>query len=174
MANLPIAAGIVRPLGSIASNAGQKVALSATSAQTAAPVAANMVFLKSDIAGYRDGDGYLRIGICGGQYRAHRLAWLYMTGKWPIDQIDHKNAVKNDNRWKNLREATCAINNQNKRKALRNNRTGFLGVSRNGKGFIAQIKINEKRRNLGTYPTPELAHEAYLKAKRELHAGCTL
>ena len=50
MANLPIAAGIVRPLGSIASNAGQKVALSATSAQTAAPVAANMVFLKSDIA----------------------------------------------------------------------------------------------------------------------------
>ncbi len=127
-----------------------------------------------DIAGYRDGDGYLRIGICGGQYRAHRLAWLYMTGKWPIDQIDHKNAVKNDNRWKNLREATCAINNQNKRKALRNNRTGFLGVSRNGKGFIAQIKINEKRRNLGTYPTPELAHEAYLKAKRELHAGCTL
>ena len=57
------------------------------------------------------------------------------------------------------------------RKAHSNNKTGFLGVRPVGEGFQAAIKINKKIRSLGVYATPELAYEAYLKAKRELHPG---
>jgi hypothetical protein len=51
--------------------------------------------------------------IDGKQQRVHRLIWLYMTGEWPKDQIDHINNVKHDNRWKNLREADNQLNHYN-------------------------------------------------------------
>ena len=44
--------------------------------------------------GYKSADGYIRLGICGKYFPAHRLAWLYMTGKWPEKLIDHINNVK--------------------------------------------------------------------------------
>src|SRR3990172_5360433 len=57
---------------------------------------------------------------CGDRiYMAHRLAFLYMTGEFPRDQIDHINGVRHDNRWGNLREVTQRLNNQNIRKAKR-------------------------------------------------------
>ncbi|SRR5229473_5448021 len=126
-----------------------------------------------DIAGYNS-EGCIKIMINGDNYYAHRLAWRYMTGEWPSALIDHCNTIRNDNRWKNLREATYAINNQNQRKAHKNNNTGLLGVRRSGKFFQAEIKLHKKSHYLGTFTTPELAYEAYLKAKRDLHPGCTL
>src|SRR5229473_2986941 len=123
-----------------------------------------------DTAGSINDGGYIKISICDVKYQAHRLAWLYMTGEWPEYQIDHRNGIRNDNRWKNLREATHSINTQNLHKARSDNKIGLLGVSRSGKKFIALIQINKKQIYLGTYLTQELAHSAYLKAKRELHA----
>jgi len=45
------------------------------------------------------------------------------------------------------------------------NTTGFQGVHKNKKRFSAQLHRNGKTAHLGTFDTPEEAHEAYLKAK---------
>lgn len=123
--------------------------------------------------------GYVRIGIDWKRYMAHRLAWFYMTGEWPADEIDHKNGIRSDNKWTNLREATTKINRQNLHWPRRRNKVGLLGVSpnTNGRGekpFSAFIKYDGKVHNLGNYRTAQEAHTAYLEAKREHHEGCTI
>lgn len=118
--------------------------------------------------------GYWRISLQGRVYQAHRLAWFYVTGKWTAVHIDHRNTVRSDCRWRNLREATRKGNNQNLRTAQRNNTTGFLGVSRDRDRFRATIMFDRKRVNLGSFSTPEEAHAAYVKAKRKHHPTCTI
>jgi citrate synthase len=56
-------------------------------------------------AGCIDHYGYIMMSIHGKRYKAHRLAWLYMTGAWPTNQIDHKFNNRSDNRFSELREA---------------------------------------------------------------------
>lgn len=118
--------------------------------------------------------GYIYIRIMGHTYRAHRLAWLYVTDKWPADQIDHENGLRQDNRWANLREATHPENQQNQRKAQRNNKSGYLGVSAHGKRWQATITFKKVQFHIGTFDTAELAHAAYVLAKRSLHPMGTL
>ena len=120
--------------------------------------------------------GYVRICVAGHMYQAHRLAWLYVHGEWPVDQIDHINGEKIDNHIANLREATASENGGNQRKAASNNKAGLLGVSwyKQRKKFKAQIKLNGKTKHLGMFSTSEQAHQAYLVAKRELHPFCTI
>lgn len=60
-------------------------------------------------------------------YKSHRVIWLWMTGAWPKDQIDHINRDAADNRWKNLREGTPLINRANS-SVSRNNTSGTTGV----------------------------------------------
>lgn len=115
--------------------------------------------------------GYVMIGIGGRLYRAHRLAWLYMTGEWPSERLDHKNRIRSDNRFCNLREVTNAKNMQNVATPHADNATGFLGVSRHGSGFRAQIMSEGRYVSLGTFRTAELASQAYWRAKEMLHAG---
>lgn len=97
-----------------------------------------------------------------------------MTGGWPTNEIDHKNGVKDDNRFGNLRQATHLLNQQNQRKAQRKNKAGLLGVCAKRNGFMASIKVNGKNKWLGSFSTPELAHAAYVAAKRKFHEGCTI
>lgn len=128
-----------------------------------------------DIAGTLDGNGYIAIRIDYKQYPAHRLAFLYMTGKWPENDTDHADGVRSNNKWTNLRDATRSQNCENQKKAHINNKSsGLLGAYPNGKGFYAMIQIKGKRKYIGTFETKELAHEAYLNAKRELHEFNTL
>ena len=119
-------------------------------------------------------DGYRVIRINGKLVRAHRLAFLYMTGSWPKHHIDHINGDRSDNRWINLREVDFQTNNENQRKAKSNSKSGILGVMRHQGRWMAQIQVDGKSKYIGMYGTPEEAHEAYLKAKRELHQGCTI
>ena len=127
-----------------------------------------------DVAGNNDKYGYWQIQVDGKCYFAHRLAWLYVYGVWPENHIDHIDGIKNNNRIVNLRDVTCLVNSQNQRNAHCINRVGMLGVEKHGGKFRARIRINGELKLLGTYSTPEAAHEVYLVAKRELHLGCTI
>ena len=50
------------------------------------------------IAGSVDKDGYVIITLNSKKYRAHRLIWFYVYGKWPVNEIDHINRIPSDNR----------------------------------------------------------------------------
>ena len=119
-------------------------------------------------AGTSNGSPYNRIVISGRTYLSHRIAWLYMTGDWPKGQIDHANMDKRDNRWDNLREATCAQNSCNVG-ARSTNTTGLKGVTKTRSGFCSYIGIDNKNIYLGTFKTPEEAFNAYVLAGKKLH-----
>lgn len=67
-----------------------------------------------DVAGRITQQGRRQIRIASGFFYASRLAFLYMTGKWPKDQVDHINRIKDDDRWENLREANQSQNSYNR------------------------------------------------------------
>ncbi len=122
-----------------------------------------------------DNEGYVKIHINGIPYRAHRLAWLYMTGFLPKQQIDHIDGNRSNNKWPNLRDVPHIVNVQNRRKAQRNNKsTGLIGVSLMGNKYLARIGFGGRRIRIGLFPTEEEAYEAYLEYKRRLHIGCTI
>src|ERR1700741_188672 len=126
-------------------------------------------------AGYENKKGYIMVGVDGRCYRAHRLAWLYVTGSWPVNRIDHRDTRRSNNAWRNLREATGAENQQN-RKSGSKSKSGLLGVGWDGrkKKWKAAIQVNNVSTHLGRFKTPEEAHAAYVAAKRKLHPFNTL
>lgn len=134
---------------------------------------ANAIY-KGKKAGTVRAGGYLGIRIDGICRSVHRLAWLYMQGESPDCDIDHIDGVKTNNKWNNLRLATRSQNMQNMKKAHRDSETGYLGIEKKRDKYMARICTNGERKNLGTYDTPEEAHEVYLKAKRKYHKGCTI
>lgn len=124
------------------------------------------------VAGSKHAKGYITVSLDRRFYRAHRLAWFYMTGRWPNAQIDHINGIRDDNRWCNLRDVSAETNQRNRTGVNRNNKIGLPGVSwaKRG-GWFARIWVDGGSKFLGYYPTPEDAHKAYLVAKRELHGN---
>jgi hypothetical protein len=97
--------------------------------------------------------GYCKVSIFDRSYSIHRIAWLHETGEWPSAEIDHINRDPGDNRWINLRLATRVENMRNAKD--RSNKSGFKGVYRNGKRWIAQINLNGRPTHLGRFLTPE-------------------
>jgi hypothetical protein len=96
--------------------------------------------------------GYIGIKIDHREYKAHRLAWFYMTQEWPPDQVDHKDRNRANNRWTNLRLATNKQNHENL-PVLRTNKSGVPGVrwdARRGKWF-SFIRSNGRMKNLGRF-----------------------
>ena len=118
--------------------------------------------------------GYRYVIIERTLYQAHRLAFVLNTGSWPLHTVDHINGNKLDNTWSNLRDVPLDVNKQNMRKATSLSSTGFLGVERSRDKYRARIRVAGVMMSIGTYTTPEAAHEAYIKAKRKLHTGNTL
>ena len=118
-----------------------------------------------DVAGCIVSRGH-RIIVTGGKhYRANRLAWLYMTGKWPKLEINFINHNPSDTRWANLREMTPS---QRRRRARRTNKLGVKGVWKTQTGrYVAEIKGAGKRTYIGVFDSIEEAGAAYAKvAKR--------
>lgn len=121
-------------------------------------------------------DGYVRSKFFKKRVLIHRMIWLYVTGDWPTYTIDHIDGNKSNNRFSNLRDVSVYKNMQNLRKSSKKSSTGLLGVchyKRTNK-YIATITYDGKRIHLGYFTTPNLAHEAYLTAKRRLHSTCTI
>ena len=118
--------------------------------------------------------GYRHIMIDGKDYSEGRLAWFYMTGKWPVEEIDHRNNKRDENWFDNLREATREQNNRNAR-FKNTNVTGYKGVAFTPKNcksrpYSAHVMANGKKHFLGYFATPEEAHKAYCKEARKHHA----
>ena len=115
--------------------------------------------------------GYVIVGIDGRNYLAHCLAFIFMTGALPPDDIDHINGRKDDNRWVNLRPATRSQNNGNSR-LRKDNTSGLKGVSFNKtrQRWVAQIGINGRQTHLGRFANRAQAHAAYVDAAQR-HFG---
>jgi hypothetical protein len=125
---------------------------------------------KGSIAGVvKAGDGSHQIKIDQRGYLAHRLAWLYVHGYWPSNDIDHINGIRDDNRIANLREATRRENLQNTRRRRTNKwGKGVTHVSR--QSWQARIRVGSARLHLGPFDTPdEEAHRAYCEAAVAYH-----
>jgi len=118
-------------------------------------------------AGSATREGYLTIRIDKKLHKAHRLAWLYVYGLHPKNQIDHINQSKSDNRICNLRSVSNKQNLEN-RGAQKNNTSGYKGVSFSRGLWQAQICSNGKRTNLGRFYTAYDAHLKYEDAAKKL------
>ncbi len=110
------------------------------------------LFMGMEEAGTKQGDGYRVVEIDNITYSEHRLVWVYVTGLWPTDQIDHINKIRQDNRFCNLREVNNSENQKNTT-LRKNNNSGIMGVhvrSDNGK-WSARINNNGSRFVLGCF-----------------------
>ena len=101
------------------------------------------------------------IVVKGKAYLSSRLAWFYMTGKWPDLYLDHKNRITIDDSWKNLRLATGEQNNANA-KIRSHNRVGLKGVQKHRLRWRALIGSGKSRVVIGSFDCPAAAHFAYV------------
>lgn len=107
--------------------------------------------------------GYLKAMVLGKYVKLHRLAWFYMNGVWPQQEIDHRNRVKDDNRIDNLRDVGTSTNCSNQTGARRNNLVGIQGVHKIKKTgrYRAACSINSVKHHLGVFATAVEAGIAY-------------
>ncbi|HEV2225081.1 MAG TPA: HNH endonuclease signature motif containing protein [Candidatus Acidoferrales bacterium] len=110
--------------------------------------------------------GRFKMRINGHEYMAHRLAWLWMTGKWPTHEIDHIDMDQSNNRWHNLRAATSS-QNQAHRPLRRHNTSGITGVCQERRRGRWVTFINH--RIIGYFKSREEAIEARTRAVDEKH-----
>lgn len=124
-----------------------------------------------DIAGVLGAGGYRLIRMGGVLWMAHRLAFLYVRGSWPKEDVDHKDCNPANNRWGNLRECRPSENGGNARISKRN-KSGTKGVwwdKQRGK-WIAAIRVNGRRLRLGYFAEIDDAARAY-RVGAEKHFG---
>jgi hypothetical protein len=119
-------------------------------------------------AGSVGADGYWRISLMNQLFQSHRVAFAIAHGRWPTKGIDHIDGCPGNNRLSNLREATNAENQQNRRMGRKSGYPGVCWVE-SMKKWKAQITQNRKLYHLGYFDCPRHAHAAYLAAKARLH-----
>jgi HNH endonuclease/AP2 domain len=119
------------------------------------------------IAGCSMRSDYWCIHVDGRSYRAHQLAWLYMTGAWGRPRIEHRDGDPFNNRWRNLRLARCC-DIVSRPPPRRRESSLFAGITldRRSGQWAANISNGERVYSLGRFPTHEAAHEAYAMAAR--------
>lgn len=123
-----------------------------------------------DVAGTVGSKGYVSIKVLNYRYQAHRLAWIYVYGVWPEDQVDHINGIKHDNRISNLRGVTNSQNQMNTG-LMKSNKSGFKGVyfKKDRNKWQAKITVNKKHIFLGYFDDAESAAKVYQEASDKHH-----
>jgi len=119
------------------------------------------------IVGSLNSNGYLVASVKSKIYRIHRLVFLWHYGFMP-KQIDHMNGVRSDNRIENLRQATSAQNNQNRKPMGSSGIKGVVWHKKSSK-WVASVCINKKSVHIGSFANKEDAAQAATKARKELH-----
>jgi len=116
--------------------------------------------------------GYVRIRVNKQGYKAHRLAWLFVTGEYPPDTIDHIDGDRENNRLTNLRPATYSQNMCNTGPRA-TNKTGAKGVyfDRRASKYRVDIKFNGIKTYVGHFPDLTTAQKARAAAAESLHKG---
>jgi len=120
-------------------------------------------------AGYMRSDGYKMLGLFGGPYLYHRVAWLWMTGKEALSDIDHIDGNPSNNAFSNLRLATRSQNNMNQ-KTQRTSKSGLKGSwwCNKDRRWYGRITLNGRGYHLGSYDCPAAAHFAYQIAANKM------
>lgn len=113
-------------------------------------------------------NGYIIIQINNKNYKSHRLAWFYMTGEWPPEQVDHIDELsehRHHNWWSNLRLANKQQNGAN-RGLPKNNTSGYKGVcwKKAFQKWVTVIQVNGKKKFLGYFDSKHDAARAYNEA----------
>jgi len=114
---------------------------------------------EGSLAGSVNSSGYRVIRIGGCDFYAHRIAWFFEFGVM-VDLIDHIDGNPSNNAISNLREATKSKNGANRGKQA-NNTSGFKGVTKHYRKWVAQIQVNGRNLYIGLFETPEEASAAY-------------
>lgn len=129
-------------------------------------------------AGCITSDGYRRIMLNGASYLSHRIAWALTHGSWPAGQIDHIDGCRTNNRIANLRDVTNSTNQQNLKRARRNNRSGSSVPGVCWHKASGKFKVNAQREGktitIGRYATLPEAEAASLAYRRGNYEGFTL
>lgn len=126
--------------------------------------------LRGKRAGRARLDGYRDISVQRVRILEHRLAFFYVNGRWPAEQIDHINGLRSDNRWRNLREATKSQNMQNTAGHRTRKSSSRVGVefcaNFVGKPWHAHIRVNLKRVTVGYFSSEAEAIAARISAEK--------
>lgn len=96
----------------------------------------------------------------------HQIIFERKYGRKSSDQevADHKDGKILNNTRKNIRPATRIESARNRSS---HNASGFKGVYPSGRRWVARIGVNYESKYLGTFDTPEDAHQAYKNATIE-------
>ena len=119
-----------------------------------------------NITGNPTSRGYLEISVGYTKFSAHKLAWYFVYGEEPSENIDHVDGDKQNNKIDNLRLHT-PLENMRNRGVNKNNTTGYNGVYLTSSGkHRARIKVNGKLIGLGTFVNFEDAVTARKEANK--------
>jgi len=112
--------------------------------------------------------GYIQTKLNGTYYYAHVIGYVLMTGEFPKGEIDHKNGIRNDNRWDNLKDGTRSCNQQNTKLRV-DNTSGYKGVTfdKAKNKWAASAFNNGKRVYLGMFDSKEDARDSRVKWEDE-------
>lgn len=106
--------------------------------------------------------GYRRLNLVGREWYLHRLVWFWHHGRAPVQEVDHIDRDRKNNRIENLRECSKS---QNRLAGRSRHTTGSRGVQRRKSGrWQARIRVGGRKRSLGTFATEKDAALAYARA----------
>lgn len=107
-------------------------------------------------------DGFRAVSVDRCNMLASRVAWALYFGKWPNGEIGHRDGDLANDSIENLIDSDRPHHHTNRVRPDCDSRAPALGVRRRGNKWHARFK----GKHLGSFPTAEEAHAAYLSYRR--------